>query len=146
MSCRHLKSLPIAAASTTVTVVGRGDLGFAKVMGDGEKLEQVFLNLTKNAIQAVSEKGKIILQSRFLASEDLVEVNIIDNGSGVPDDYISRVFDPFFTTKDGGTGLGLSICNSIVEQHRGSITIGPGDGEGTKVSVRLPVIPDGRRQ
>lgn len=110
-----------------------------KVLGDGDALRQVFLNLTQNAIQAVSEKGEITLQTRFFASQGQVEVNVIDNGPGIPTDYRARVFDPFFTTKDRGTGLGLSICHSIVEQHKGSILLGSGDGGGTKVSVRLPV-------
>ena len=110
-----------------------------KVLGDGGALRQVFLNLTQNAIQAVSEKGEITLETRFLASRGEVEVNVIDNGPGIPADYRTRVFDPFFTTKDRGTGLGLSICHTIVKQHKGSILLGSGDGDGTKVSVRLPV-------
>jgi len=110
-----------------------------KILGDGNALRQIFLNLVQNAIQAVSEKGKITVQTRFLASQGQVEVNVIDNGPGIPADYRNRVFDPFFTTKDKGTGLGLSICNSIVEQHKGDIFLGSGDAEGTKVSVRLPV-------
>ncbi len=109
-----------------------------KVMGDRGKLVQLFLNLTQNAVQAVSEGGKIILQTRFVASEGQVEVNIIDDGPGIPDDYRHRIFDPFFTTKDGGTGLGLSICHSIVEQHEGSISVNSEDEGGTRVSVRLP--------
>ena len=110
-----------------------------KVLGDGDALRQVFLNLTQNAIQAVSEKGEITLQTRFFASPGQVEVNVIDNGPGIPADYRTRVFDPFFTTKDRGTGLGLSICHTIVEQHKGSILLDSRDGAGTKVSVRLPV-------
>lgn len=71
-----------------------------------------------------------------------MEVNIIDDGPGIPEDYRHRIFDPFFTTKDGGTGLGLSICYSIVQQHKGSITAESGDQRGTKVSVRLPITKD----
>jgi len=69
----------------------------------------------------------------------MLEVSVVDDGPGIPEDYRSRVFDPFFTTKDGGTGLGLSICHTIVEQHRGSIHIDCGEETGTRVSVRLPV-------
>ncbi|MFH1908621.1 MAG: ATP-binding protein, partial [Chloroflexota bacterium] len=111
-------------------------------VGDKEKLGQLFLNLIQNAIQAVPKKGKIVLESRVLAQGEVLEVSIVDDGSGIPEDYRSRVFDPFFTTKDGGTGLGLSICHTIVEQHQGSINIECGEETGTRVSVRLPVKQD----
>ncbi len=113
--------------------------GLPKIMGDKEKLSQVFLNLIQNAIQAVSSGGKISLKSQFMAADDMLEVRVSDNGPGIPEEYREKVFDPFFTTKDGGTGLGLSICNSIVAQHRGILKI-ENDEEGrTQVLVRLPV-------
>lgn len=113
-----------------------------RVRGDREKLGQVFLNLLQNAIQAISENGKIVLQTHYVESEGVVEINVIDDGPGIPGDYRHRIFDPFFTTKDGGTGLGLSISHSIIEQHNGSIAVEPGDDGGTRVSVRLPVHPE----
>jgi len=112
-----------------------------KIMGDEEKLGQVLLNLIQNAIQAVSSKGEIVLETRSSGPDDMLEVSIIDDGPGIPEDYREKVFDPFFTTRDGGTGLGLSICNSIVEQHQGDIRIECGEDGGTRVSVRLPVKP-----
>jgi PAS domain S-box-containing protein len=116
--------------------------GLPKIMGDKGKLGQVFLNIIQNAIQAISGKGKIILKSQFLAADDVLEVSVSDNGHGIPEDYRKKIFDPFFSTKDGGTGLGLSICNSIVEQHRGSIDISGGEDKGTHISVRLPAIQE----
>jgi len=113
--------------------------GLPKIMGDKEKMEQVFLNLIQNAIHAISGKGKVTLKSELLAADDMLEISVSDNGPGIPEDYHKKIFDPFFTTKDGGTGLGLSICNSIVEQHRGSINITSGEGVGTRISVRLPL-------
>ena len=113
--------------------------GLPKIMGDKEKLGQIFLNLIQNAIHAVSGRGRITLKSRFLAMDDMVEVSVMDNGPGIPEDYRKKIFDPFFTTKEGGTGLGLSICNSIVEQHRGTIRLEQVEEGGTQVSVRLPV-------
>ncbi|MDO9566626.1 MAG: PAS domain S-box protein [Candidatus Desulfaltia sp.] len=117
--------------------------GLPKIMGDKEKLGQVFLNLIMNAIQAVPRKGTVILQTNILARENQVEVNIIDDGPGIPDDYRKFIFNPFFTTKDAGTGLGLSICHSIIEQHKGSIIADNAEGLGAKITVRLPVIQDG---
>ncbi len=116
--------------------------GLPKIVGDKEKLGQVFLNLVENAIQAISGKGKITLKSQLPAADDMLEVSVSDNGQGIPEDYRNKIFDPFFTTKDGGTGLGLSICNSIVEQHRGIIHISSSEDKGTRISVRLPVIQE----
>ncbi|MDI6688683.1 MAG: PAS domain S-box protein [Desulfobacterales bacterium] len=117
--------------------------GLPKITGDREKLGQIFLNLIMNAIQAVSRKGTVILQTNFLAHQNQVEVNIIDDGPGIPEDYRKSIFDPFFTTKDMGTGLGLSICHSIIEQHKGSIIAEDAEGRGTRITVKLPVMQDG---
>ena len=127
-----------------VSIVEKLDKGLPEVMGDAEKLGQIFLNLFLNASQAASNRGKVVVQTRFLAPENLVEVDVVDDGPGIPQEYRHRVFDPFFTTKDGGTGLGLSICHSIVRQHKGSVTIESGSGQGTRVSVRLPVTQNGK--
>lgn len=116
--------------------------GLPKIIGDEEKLGQVFLNLVMNAVQAVSRKGTVILQTNFLAHQNQVEINIIDDGPGIPDEYRKSIFDPFFTTKDAGTGLGLSICHSIVEQHKGSIIADNAEGQGTRITVKLPVKQD----
>ena len=70
----------------------------------------------------------------------MVEVSIIDNGHGIPEDCINKIFDPFFTTKASGTGLGLSICHSIVEKHHGTIAVERAEKGGTRVCVRLPAI------
>lgn len=114
-----------------------------KIVGDEEKLGQVFLNIIMNAIQAVSRKGTVILQTNILAAHNQVEIKVIDDGPGIPDDYRKRIFDPFFTTKDMGTGLGLSICHSIIEQHNGSITVDNVEGHGARITVRLPVTRGG---
>ena len=123
-----------------VTFIRRLKKGLPKAFGDGEKLKQVFLNLIQNAIQAISGRGKIILESGFLKTDNMVEISVIDDGPGIPEDYRDKVFDPFFTTKDGGTGLGLSICHSIVEQHHGTIHMEQGDENGLRISVRLPAV------
>ncbi len=122
-----------------ITVVKRLSEQIPKIMGDKGKLSQLFLNLIQNAIQAVSRKGKIVLESRIPPRDGTIEVSVVDDGAGIPEEYRSRVFDPFFTTKDGGTGLGLSICHTIVEHHRGSIHIESGEETGTRVSVRFPI-------
>jgi len=122
-----------------ITFVKRLSEQIPKIMGDKGKLSQLFLNLIQNAIQVVSRKGKIVLETRIPAQDGTIEVSVVDDGAGIPEEYRSRVFDPFFTTKDGGTGLGLSICHTIVEHHRGSIHIESGEETGTRVSVRFPI-------
>ena len=107
------------------------------IIGDREKLKQVFMNLLINSFEAInSNNGKIevILDEK----EEDAEVLIIDNGCGIKKEIMNKIFDPFFTTKIKGTGLGLSIVLSIVEEHKGKVRVESEEGEGTKVSVLLP--------
>lgn len=110
------------------------------VMGDVKKLERVFLNLFKNAIQAVSDGGEVTVQTRFLPGDKGVAASVTDNGPGIPGHLHERIFEPFFTTKEEGTGLGLSICQMIVEQHKGSITLDGSRPGRTTFSVKLPAF------
>ena len=109
-----------------------------EVMGNREGLERVFSNLFLNALQAISPTGKVVVRGEYLVLEKRVEVQVIDNGPGIPKEYRRKVFDHFFTTKVGGTGLGLSLCREIVKQHQGEIEVDCPPGGGTKVSVKLP--------
>jgi signal transduction histidine kinase len=113
-----------------------------EVFGDPEKIERVFLNLFLNAAQAVSQngaKGMVTIQTRFLRTQNMAEVDIIDNGPGIPTEIQDKIFDPFFTTKKEGTGLGLHLCQYFIDQHKGEIIIANPQEGGTKVTVRLPV-------
>jgi len=105
-------------------------------------MERVFLNLFLNAIQAVSEKGRIVIRTAFLPAEHEVEIQVSDDGPGIPEEHRQRVFEPFFTTKEGGTGLGLCICQFIVQQHRGRITLDESHPKGATFLVKLPAIPN----
>ena len=115
------------------------DAHIPRVIGDAQKIGQVFLNVLLNAVDALSGQGKITVQSRRLPSERMVEVIITDNGPGIPEENLASIFDPFFTTKENGTGLGLSITRNIVEQHRGRIDVQCGSEGGTRISVMFPV-------
>ena len=102
------------------------------------ELNQVWTNLLDNAIDAVDQGGELILRARL---NDLwVEVEIVDDGPGIPEEILSHIFEPFFTTKDVGvgTGLGLGIAMRIVETHQGHIQVKSRPGE-TNMCVRLPV-------
>jgi signal transduction histidine kinase len=110
-----------------------------RVSADANKLEQVFLNLIINAVQAIEENGVIHVRS-FRDGNQCV-VSISDNGPGIPHEVLGRIFDPFFTTKEvgEGTGLGLTVSRAIVEQHGGSIGADVSN-EGTTFFVRLPEV------
>jgi len=104
------------------------------------ELVQVFLNLTKNAYDAMKEGGELKVTSRLVGKSE-VEVRVSDSGCGIPPEIISRIFDPFFTTKGpaDGTGLGLAICYDIVDKHGGKIAVESEAGKGTTFTVTLPV-------
>jgi len=107
--------------------------------GDIGELEQVFLNMMTNAVQAMPNGGTLEVRTRRTAA--YVEITFSDTGMGIPARDIDRIFDPFFTTKPAGkgTGLGLYICYSVIEKHRGSISVNSTEGEGTTFKIRLPV-------
>jgi two-component system, NtrC family, nitrogen regulation sensor histidine kinase GlnL len=130
---------------------------------DNDQILQVVLNVLMNALQALTQGGEIGVRvgpARKRAAErsalgrratdrllerdrpplqDVVEVCVRDNGPGIPATVLARVFDPFFTTRTQGTGLGLSICQSIVREHGGAISIESTVGQGTTVTIDLPV-------
>lgn len=88
---------------------------------DKDKMDVVFDNIITNANQAIDGNGEIIV--KYSESKNLVDIEIQDSGPGIPDEIISKVFDPLVTTKQRGTGLGLASCKSIVEQHKGTISV-----------------------
>ena len=91
------------------------------IMADGEQIQQVIMNVLMNSVQSITSNGEIMIKTA--AEQDTIEINITDNGCGIPEDNIDKIFDPFFTTKNPGegTGLGLSICYGIIKNHNGSI-------------------------
>ncbi len=113
-----------------------------KIQGYSGKLSQVFMNLLSNAFQALPEKGDVWIRTR--CNNGTVEVQIEDNGVGIPREHLSRVFEPFFTTKPvgQGTGLGLSISYGSIEQHRGKIHVSSAPKRGSTFTVRLPVFQE----
>jgi len=106
------------------------------VYADPEQIERVFLNLFTNAIEAISEEGKLIIS----AEEEAHSVRIIvsDTGRGMPKEMTEKIFEPFFTTKDKGTGLGLAIVFNIIQKHNGDIMVESEEGKGTTFIITLP--------
>ncbi|MBV9658240.1 MAG: hypothetical protein JO295_09030 [Verrucomicrobia bacterium] len=119
------------------------------VLGDKNMLQQVFLNLLLNAVQALSDQGgKVTVRTRVERGfpgdvsetpEPVLVAEVIDDGPGIPAEMLPHVFDPFFTTKDTGTGLGLSVTHTIVREHGGFIEVTSDFGRGTCFRVRLQI-------
>jgi signal transduction histidine kinase/HAMP domain-containing protein len=112
-----------------------------KVEGYRDRLNQVWVNILNNALQAMDYQGRLEISTRL--NDDCIEVSFTDSGPGIPDDVKPRIFEPFFTTKKygEGTGLGLDICRKIVERHNGSISFESEPGR-TVFTVSLKIKKD----
>ncbi|MBI1922154.1 MAG: HAMP domain-containing protein [Geobacter sp.] len=110
---------------------------------DPKQIQQVFLNLILNAVQAMPEGGVLTITSGLIKAngDQWVQITIADTGYGIPPQILGKIFTPFFTTKAQGTGLGLAICHKLITQHKGTITVNSEEGKGTVFTIRLPVPP-----
>jgi len=122
----------------SVTVKRNLGDGIPPIQVDENQLRQAFLNLMRNAGEAMAEKGGTLTVETKLTG-GVVEVRIADSGSGIDADDFDQVFEPFFSTKDHGTGLGLALTHQIIVEHGGEIGVESTKGEGTAFTVRLPV-------
>jgi two-component system sensor histidine kinase HydH len=104
---------------------------------DRDLLLQALLNLLLNAVEAMEPGGTLTV--RLGRGPAGVECTIQDTGRGIPAEHLGRLFDPFFTTKRGGTGLGLAIAHSVIQAHAGEISVESAPGQGTSVTIRLPL-------
>jgi two-component system nitrogen regulation sensor histidine kinase GlnL len=127
------------------------DPSLPAVLGDRAQLTQVFLNLVKNALEAVGGRGQLTVSTRIETRyhvrrrshrNQFLSVTIADDGPGVPEHAQGHLFSPFFTTKPRGTGLGLAVCHRIVVEHGGIIAHEPRPGGGARFRVTLPVSED----
>jgi two-component system sensor histidine kinase HydH len=111
-----------------------------KLVVDPDRMNQVLLNLYLNALQAMEHTGNAgKLKVTATASGPSVVITIADTGEGISEDVLDQILDPYFTTKPDGTGLGLAIANKIIDEHDGSIALASRKGEGTQVTITLPV-------
>ncbi len=152
----------VRAELKNIDVLKRTEKNLPKILVDKSKLEQVFINLYLNSIQAMNESGKLTIWSYekrlkegvsgvgereedyFNAGERAVIVSIGDNGTGIPEENLKKIFDLFFTTKshDAGTGLGLAVSRNIIDMHKGLIEIESKPGKGTIITITLKIAKE----
>jgi two-component system sporulation sensor kinase A len=134
----------LEAESKKIRIVTQIDPDLPKIYANYEEIKQAFLNIVKNAFEAMPEGGEFIIKASPKSdSPKQIEIAFIDHGVGIPQKNLNNIFNPFFTTKVRGTGLGLAICRRIiVERHHGKISIESEEKKGTVVRVELPT---GRR-
>ncbi len=116
------------------------------ISADPFLLEMVLQVLLENAIEALAGNGRILITANVIRSpkdnfKEFVEIEISDNGPGIPEENLDKVFEPFYSTKTNGTGLGLAIAKNIIEAHQGSISITSREGFSTIVRILIPFIP-----
>jgi two-component system sensor histidine kinase DctS len=141
--------ISLQARKLSVRIQTTMEPGLPAIWCDRTMLEQVLLNLARNAMQAMDQQGlgerRMVLQVRRAASHDQpaalqawIDFSVSDSGPGIADDVMAKLFTPFFTTKTEGMGLGLSLCRTVVEQHGGLLTFTTREGLGTVFTFTLP--------
>jgi two-component system NtrC family sensor kinase len=147
---RVIQLLGPTLRSRRTEVVVEADPGQLRILGNPDQLEQLFLNLCNNALDAMAGPGRITLALHRLPAERPeapahVQVQVRDSGAGIPADRLPHIFEPFFTTKEfgKGSGLGLAVSREIVRQHGGRIGVQSPPGEGAAFTLELPECPPG---
>jgi two-component system sensor histidine kinase HydH len=132
---RSLSIISREAIASDVTIESSVDQSL-KITANRNRIEQLFLNLFRNALQAMPDGGKLTVSGRHIRSG--VEILVADTGRGIDTVNLERVFEPFFTTKARGTGLGLAICRKIAEEYNGEIMVERNSREGTTFRLAFP--------
>ncbi|WP_269773478.1 ATP-binding protein [Bacillus safensis] len=114
------------------------------ILADANQMKQLFINLIKNAIEAMPEGGSIYISTEKVMNE--WKITIQDEGKGMSEEDIQKIYDPFFSTKTEGTGLGLTICATILKDHHGRMDVISELGKGTTFHIYLPVCQKSRQQ
>jgi two-component system NtrC family sensor kinase len=128
------------AEYNNIAIIRELDAALPKTMTDGPQLQQVFLNLINNAIDAIGQQGEIVISTEVAGNGNLV-IDFSDTGPGIPPENLEHLFDPFFTTKDvgKGTGLGLYISYDIIKKLGGTLSVKNGKTRGAVFTITLPV-------
>lgn len=138
-----------AARSQKINFRLKLDPSIPPVQGDEGLLTRLFLNLIKNAREAIDYEGEVLIETRIVSnyhmtgpgrrSSPMVDIVVSDTGCGIDQHEMDRIFTPYFTTKSKGSGLGLAISQKIIEDHNGLLKIESSPGEGTTITISLPL-------
>jgi signal transduction histidine kinase len=134
-------ALRVVATDLDVNRIGvtkDSDPHISPVRCDDAKMQQVFLSIFKNALEAMAPGGHLHIDVAQPRASRHVQITVKNDGVPIPSEHLGKLFEPFFTTKRSGTGLGLASVKKIVEEHQGQISIASGPGQGTAVIIRLP--------
>jgi signal transduction histidine kinase len=136
---RFFSSLAVGRKFELVSVIASDAL---TILGDRIQLQQVILNLVLNGIEAMKDtpSENRIITIRTCRIENFAELSVSDRGPGIPEEKLKEVFEPFFTSKAEGMGMGLSIARTIVEAHKGFISVKNRDHGGASFRIRLPLV------
>jgi signal transduction histidine kinase len=124
---------------SNINIIKNLNKDFPPVLGNSSQLQQVFVNIIKNAVQSMPNGGELKIES--LNTENSIKIKFSDTGCGIKNSLIPLIFEPFFTTKEvgEGVGLGLSISYQIIKKHNGSIDVKSSEGKGSTFIVSLPI-------
>ena len=128
------------AAEKNIQVQVEIPLDIPDISIDSDRINQVFLNLFLNSIEAMDSGGELSVTVNYDARTEIMKITVGDTGKGIDTDELGNIFDPYFTTKQSGTGLGLAIVHRIIESHNGEIRVESTPGKGTSVIIALPVV------
>ncbi|MCG3205576.1 MAG: Adaptive-response sensory-kinase SasA [Elusimicrobia bacterium] len=143
-----LENLPnIIKIPENISLIWDLDVRLPSAMVDPDRLNQVFCNISSNAIQAMPKGGTLTIKSGFVIettqmdkpNQEFIDISFEDTGAGIDPSHLVKIFEPLFTTKTTGTGLGLAISRNIVEKHGGQILVTSQVGKGTNFTIRLPL-------
>ena len=155
---KSISLLGYQAKMENVEIIKELEPDLPKVFGDDNQIQEAFLDIMINAVQAMEGGGKLTTRThrekatthrdtlKFKLGTELVVIEFKDTGKGMDEETLKKIFDPFFSTKERGVGLGLSICYKIIENHKGIIEAYSKLGEGCTFIVKLPIPKEGGRE
>ena len=130
-----LSRSPVPESVAVVTELGEA---LPPLRADPGQIEQVFMNMISNAVQAVSDEGRLEFATR--AEGEFIVTELKDNGCGIPEENLEKIFEPLFSTRAEGIGLGLAVSKQLIQAHKGAIEVESQVGKGTTFRVRLPLL------
>ena len=143
LACNTLDLLDWEITRDRVTARAATPPDLPAVLGDPVMIQQVLVNLARNALDAMRgvdlPRRELTIEARHSLDARQIELTLTDTGPGVPEEASARIFSPFFSTRSGGMGVGLGICRSIIELHRGRLWFTPGEAGGSVFHIALPL-------